>query len=49
VILTGTVTSENDEYDYLSAEGATYEEARAKLNGLLADGQKLLVIRTDSY
>jgi hypothetical protein len=49
VILTGTVTTENDEYDYLSAEGANYEEARAKLNALLEDGQKLLVIRTDSY
>jgi hypothetical protein len=49
VILTGTVTAENDQYDYLSAEGATYEEARTKLNALLADGQKLLVIRTDHY
>ncbi|MBD1540551.1 hypothetical protein HC749_20625 [Arthrobacter sp. S13_S34] len=48
MILTGTVTTEDNAYDYLSAEGDTYEEARAKLNALLADGQKLLVIRTDS-
>ncbi|WP_202615746.1 hypothetical protein [Arthrobacter sp. H-02-3] len=47
MILTGTVIPDNKQYDYLSAEGATYEEARAKLDTLLADGQKLLVIRRD--
>ena len=49
MILTGTVTTTEDQYDYISAEGATYEEARAKLDALLGDGQKLIVIRTDHY
>lgn len=47
MILTGTVTTADNQYDYLSVEGASYEEARAKLTALLVDGQKLLVIRTD--
>ncbi|MDP9988947.1 hypothetical protein J2S98_004136 [Arthrobacter oryzae] len=33
----------------IGCEGATYEEARTKLNALLVDGQKLFVIRTDNY
>lgn len=49
MILTGTVTTSDDNYDHISAEGATYEEARAKLDALLADNQKLIVIRTDHY
>ncbi|MDQ0692538.1 hypothetical protein [Arthrobacter sp. W4I7] len=49
MMLTGTVTSEDNQYNCLSAEGDTYEEARANLETLLADGQKLIVIRTDSY
>ncbi|MFJ6285235.1 hypothetical protein ACIQHF_19525 [Pseudarthrobacter oxydans] len=49
MILTGTITTEDNQYDYLSAEGDTYEEAPANLNALVADGQKLIVIRTDSY
>ncbi|WP_426004864.1 hypothetical protein ACPFL9_20385 [Paenarthrobacter sp. NyZ202] len=36
MILTGTITTTEDQYDYISAEGATYEEARAKLDALLA-------------
>jgi len=47
VILTGTVSNEDNQHDYISAEGATYEEARAKLDSLLPAGQKLIVIRTD--
>lgn len=49
MILTGTVTTEDNQYDYLSAEGDTNEEAPTRLNAQLADGQTLLVIRTDSY
>jgi hypothetical protein len=49
VILTGTVTTADGNYDHISAEGATYEEARTKLDALLADDQKLIVLRTDNY
>jgi len=49
VILTGTVSTAENQYDYISAEGATYQETRAKLDALLLEGQKLIVIRTDSY
>ena len=48
MIVTGTVSTSDGTFDYLSAEGETYEEARAALDALLAEDQKLLVIRTDS-
>jgi hypothetical protein len=35
-------------YTLISAEGAAYEEARTKLDALLANDQKLIAIRTDS-
>lgn len=47
MILTGTVTTADNQYDYISAEGTTYQEARAKLDALVTEGQKLIVIRTD--
>jgi hypothetical protein len=46
-MITGTVTTSDNAYDYISAEGTTYEEARAKLDDLLQEGQKLIVIRKD--
>jgi hypothetical protein len=49
VLLTGTVSCSDGSCDYVSAEGATYEEARAKLDALVGEDQKLLVIRTDNY
>lgn len=49
MIITGTVTNTSDgTFDYLSAEAATYVEARAKLDALLSEDQKLIVIRTDN-
>ncbi|MGY4541163.1 hypothetical protein ACVWY0_001072 [Arthrobacter sp. UYNi723] len=48
MILTGTVTTSDENYDHISAEGATYDEARGNLYALLKDGQKLIVIRADS-
>lgn len=49
MIVTGTINSPEGSCDRISVEGATYEEARAKLEGLLGEGQQLLVIRTDNY
>ena len=54
MILTGTVTTAENQYDHLSAEGATYEgatyeEARAKLTAMVPENQRLIVIRTDHY
>lgn len=47
MIITGTVTTSDGTFDYLSAEAATYEEARAQLDALLSPDQKLIVIRTN--
>jgi hypothetical protein len=47
VILTGTISNPDGSYNYIEAEGGTYEEARENLYTLLEEGQKLLVIRTD--
>lgn len=49
MILTGTVTIADNQYDYISAEGVTYEDARAKLDALLAEGQKPIVIPADHH
>ncbi|MFK0004975.1 hypothetical protein [Paenarthrobacter sp. NPDC090522] len=49
MILTGTVTTAEDAHDHISAEGATYEEAREKLFALVGGDRKLIVIRTDNY
>lgn len=49
VLLTGTVSYSDGSCDYVSVEGATYEEARAKLDALVGEDKKLLVIRTDNY
>lgn len=49
MIITGTVTTEDNQHDYLSAEGATYEEAHAKLTAMVPENQRLIVIRTDHY
>ncbi|MDJ0458597.1 hypothetical protein PUN71_015440 [Arthrobacter sp. NQ7] len=49
MIVTGTISSPDGNYDQISVEGATYEEARGKLDALLNEGQQLLVIRTDNY
>ncbi|MDQ0733236.1 hypothetical protein [Arthrobacter sp. B1I2] len=47
MILTGTVSTPDNAYDYSSAEGSTYEEARARLDMLLQEGQKLIIIRAE--
>lgn len=49
VIVTGTIGSSDGTHDYVSVEGATYGEARTKLDAVIAEDQKLLVIRTDNY
>ena len=49
MILTATISSSDGTHDYISVEGATYEEARTKLDAVIAEDQKLLVIRTDNY
>ena len=45
-ILTGTVSTADHQHDHISAEGNTYEEARAALDTLIPEGQQLIVIRT---
>lgn len=47
MILTGTITNSDGSYNYIQAEGNTYEEARENLYALLEEGQNLIVIRTD--
>lgn len=47
MILTDTITNPDVSYNYIQAEGDTYEEARDNLYALLEEGQNLLVIRTD--
>lgn len=47
MILTGTITTADHQHDYISAEGNTYDEARAALDSLLTEGQRLIAIRTD--
>lgn len=49
MILTGTITNPDGSYAHIEAEGATYDEARENLYALLEEGQRLIVIRTDSY
>lgn len=47
MILTGTISTADNQRDHISAEGNTYDEARAALDALLTEGQRLIVIRTD--
>lgn len=47
MILTGTISTADNHLDRISAEGNTYEEARAALDALLTEDQHLIVIRTD--
>ena len=47
MILTGTISTPDHQHDHISAEGNTYDEARAALDALVPEGQQLIVIRTD--
>lgn len=46
-MITGTLVNSDGSHGSIDAEGATYEEARTKLDELLQEGQQLIVIRTD--
>ena len=47
MILTGTISTADHQHDHISAEGNTYDEARAALDALIPEGQQLIVIRTE--
>lgn len=49
MIVTGTIINADGNSEYIVAEGNTYPEARANLDALLTEGQKLIVIRTGNY
>ncbi|WP_196804794.1 hypothetical protein [Arthrobacter sp. 162MFSha1.1] len=49
MMITGTLLNSDGSHSHIEAEGATYEEARTKLDELLQEGQQLIVIRTDHY
>ncbi|PNH79187.1 hypothetical protein CXZ05_20525 [Arthrobacter sp. AFG20] len=49
VIITATLGYSDGTHDRVSVEGVDYEDARTKLKALVAEDQKLLVIRTDNY
>ena len=45
--ITGTIQMPNGSTDHISAQGNTYEDAKAKLEAALPEGTKLIVIRTN--
>ena len=45
--ITGTIQMPDGSTDHISAQGDTYEDAKAALEAALPEGTKLIVIRTD--
>ncbi|WP_193343082.1 hypothetical protein [Pseudarthrobacter sp. AB1] len=44
--ITGTIEDADGGHTRVTAQGATYEEAKAALEALVPEGHKLIVIRT---
>lgn len=47
-ILSGTISTADHQHDHISAEGNSYDEARADLDTPIPECQQLIVIRTDT-
>jgi hypothetical protein len=47
VKITGTIQLPDGSTDHISAQGGTYEDAKATLEAAMPEGTKLIVIRTD--
>jgi hypothetical protein len=47
VEITGTIQLPDGSIDHISAQGDTYENAKATLEAAMPEGTKLIVIRTD--
>jgi hypothetical protein len=47
VEITGTIQMPDGSTDHISAQGDTYEDAKATLEAALPEGTTLIVIRTD--
>ncbi|WP_181364983.1 hypothetical protein [Arthrobacter sp. HMWF013] len=44
--ITGTIEAPDGSHDRVTAQGGTYEEAKAALEALVPEGHKLIVVRT---
>lgn len=46
--LTGTIQMADGSIDHITAQGETYDNAKAALEAAVPEGTKLIAIRTDS-